>query len=672
MKKFILIFSVILVLCSNILSVEGKTHISEINFEENEYIEIYSDDFLNLSNFRLYDELGINKSNELKEISLVSDSKYFLIVSENFLSNENISSLNCSIYSNKKSELGYYGLKNNGENITIYSNISFSNMSTNISNFSLNFIKLEDLNFEVNESLSFNLQNNSYFISEKSICKGFGIFSDTIPNSSIILTISNESQNISLINFTEEPIFENISTEIFENISFDINLSAINTNELNSTNLINQTNLCNYSFEIITSKEIFTDKIKYKFKTNSSNFTIEYFISDFGGEILKEKKNTTSLGEKSFSFDFSEILIIKATLYTENNCILNASKIVYGYSDNKRENLTEVKSTEKKLNETSYISILNKAKIENLSTNILEYEIYRGNTTKRTIYFYHNNKKINSFEVEKYSKISGKIPFDKNLGNNSIKILGFEIETEVNFYPPEINLSQNYINKSDFMFKDYFEFVNFSLNNYSRVLFEINSSFDYDFICYVYFDKTVVSDILNVSNISNESKNNNFSLNLDNLKIKEKLKKTQISLNLNQTEKELELKLYCKYKKSSLKTYNSLSYFFNFSLDENILDESFEIENEKINQEKLRISSNMTYLSYFNNSTSSIDFKTLSNFENKKINFNEIQVGVEKLNQASNKNLEVYSSKNIFMKENSYFALFLGSILILISLISIW
>ena len=276
--------------------------------------------------------------------------------------------------------------------------------------------------------------------------------------------------------------------------------------------------------------------------------------------------------------------------------------------------------------------------------------------------------------MEKYSKISGKILFDETFGNNSLSILGFDLETEVNFYPPEINLSQNYTNKSDFVFKDYFEFVGFSLNNDSNVLFEINSSFDYDFICYVYFDKTVVSDILNVSNISNESKINNFSLNLDNLKIKEKLKKTQMSLNLKETEKEIELKLYCKYKKSSLKTYNSLSYLFNLSLEENILDESviIEDENKKINQERLRINSNTTYLSYFNNSTNFVDFDTLSNFENKNIDFDKIQVGIEKLNLDSNKNLEVYSSKNIFMKENSYLAIFLAGITLLIFLITMW
>ena len=468
--------------------------------------------------------------------------------------------------------------------------------------------------------------------------------------------------NLSEINLSEELIFQNNSNYVLENISFAFNFSENNSNE------IIENNFCNYSFEIITNKEIFIDKVKYKFKTNSSNFTIEYWISNFGREILKEKKNTTSLGEKSFSSDFSEILIIEATLYTQNNCTINTSKLVYLYSDKKKENLTQVKFAEKNLNETSYIKILNEAEIKNFSTNILEYEIYRGNNTKRTVYFYHNDKKINSFEVEKYSKVSGKIAFDKILENNSLSILGFDIEKEVNFYPSEFNLSNNYTNTSDFKFKDYFEFVNFSLNNDSSVLFDINSSFDYDSICYIYFDKTVISDILNVSNISNENKTEIFTLNLDNLKISEKIKKNQMNSDLD----EIELKLYCKYKKNSLKTYNSISYLFNFSLKENILDENVIILDEDINKQELNFNSNVKNLEYNYNSSNFINFNTFSNFENKERNFDKIKIGMEKLDLDSTEKIEVYRSKNIFMKENSYFGIFLAGTFILISFILVW
>lgn len=639
MKTFSIIFINIIWF---IFNVYGQAYISEINFIDNEYVEIYSDDFLNLSMFKLYDESGINKSNILNEIKIVNDSKYFLVVSDNFISNNNISNLNCSIFTNKKPELGYYGLKNSAENLTIFSNSS---------NITLDFQKIIDLNFNENESLNFNMKNNSYFISNQSPC--------IILIQESILTIANTSDNE---NFSEIIPLHLEITNLTNN-----NLSKINE----SVEILNSSN-CNYSFEILTTQEIFTDKLKYKFKTNATNFTIEYWIEDFGSNIIKNGLNSTTLSEKSFTPKFSEILVIKSKLYAENNsCILNSSKIVYFYSPKKEItdlNVKDTKSTQIKFEQSPYIKILNQKEIENLSTNILEYEIYRGNSSKKISYIYHNGKKLVSFELEKYSKIDGKINFDNIAGNNSLVISGFDIESKVIFYPSEVISLQNNSIFSINSVKEWFEIVNFSLDNNQKASFNINSSFDYNSICQIYYDKTVVSNVIDTINASsNDALNEKISLDLDISKIHAKFEKIENNFQNNT----FELKLSCKYKKSELKTYKYYFYYFNYSLNDN-LTEIFLKENRT--ELSLSSLSNKTqqYLNYTQDKKL-YNYDILSYFEKDELKTNQMKVIQKSTNENKNTlNDANYISTNYFMKENSYFGVFLASTILLISLISIW
>lgn len=673
MKKIYFKIYIFLLIIFNIHNIYGNIYVSELNFKDNEFIEIYSDEILNISNISnifLYDDAGINKSNLFYELNLKENSKYIILSSEKFIENYEFLSLNCSVYTNKKSEIGYYGLKNDAEDIYI----SFDYLGLNLT---FNFTKEKDFNFNINQSLNYDFKNNSYYISNLSPCESFFDF-----NSVINLGIDN---NISFLIFENETI-SNKNQSNFTQI--DLNQSVLLLNNSYGDNLLN---FQNYSFEIITTKDIFTDKIKYKFKTNATDFIIEYYIEDFGGNILKEKRNTSLIGEKSLSLDYSEIVVIKANLYVNNIYVSNISKIVYFYSINKQNGVNLEKMLTKNLDNSSYIKIINKKEIENLSQNYLEYEVYRGNDSKRTVSIYHNGDKLSSFELEKYSKIYGKIDFDKIYGNNSLVIFGFDIKSEIFFYPTEDNNS----NYSSFLvednLKEHFKVVNFSLNSLNLVKFDIDSNINYSFSCYINYERTLVSEVLNFTKEENNNLTQNLILNIDNLKILEKLEKKQEKLlflnnDLIDNEIEIELKFYCKYKKLENKNFKYFSFVFNYSIYglnesesalnstylfsnniENILkNESLEKENSKNKLE--------TTLNYTNQSAVE-KLNLLSNLN--KNSLNSLSTNSNYLINSDMENSNIrdnskYISKNFQMKENSFFPLFAGIVVLFVSFIIFW
>jgi len=170
-------------------------------------------------------------------------------------------------------------------------------------------------------------------------------------------------------------------------------------NSANTTQNITATNdQCNISISLATNKEIFNKTIEFYNLISSyqHNFTIEYWVEDLFGNVLKQKINTTNMNKKSYTPSFSEedkAFIIKNRL-AQTGCN-NTSNTT---SSSKP---TIVKGEQIKTNTSSKITIENiylgsddAAKFgENIKVKIT---VYRGNTKKTAIegYLEKNRDKV--------------------------------------------------------------------------------------------------------------------------------------------------------------------------------------------------------------------------------------------------------------------------------------
>ena len=75
---------------------------------------------------------------------------------------------------------------------------------------------------------------------------------------------------------------------------------------------------CSYALKISSSADVISDgsiKFYHNIMPKASNFTIEYWIEDLEGNIVKEKINTTNTNEKSYTPKGAEkAYLIKSTL----------------------------------------------------------------------------------------------------------------------------------------------------------------------------------------------------------------------------------------------------------------------------------------------------------------------------------------------------------------------
>jgi len=554
-----------------LLPISFAAYISEINFLDNEYIEIYSNETLNLINSTIEDEnIGFNSINLIQD----KNSSFYLIVGTNFLSEINYSDLNCSIYSTGLVGPGKFGLNDYGENLKL-----------NLTNSSqINFTKIQNYSFNINQTLNFVDNNNSKFILNKSICSFPDFKFENIPN------------NISDLN--------------------QINLSQINfTNQIDS---------CDYKFEILPKENLSISKIEFSFLTNLTNFTINYWVENFEGEIVKNKIETNNKNQKSYTpKDFTNIYLIKANLFFKN-CTYNDSKQVVYYSKTNSYLISEFEnliieniSNNELINQTSYIKILNPSDIINNKTNFLEYEIYKANTLKRSVYIYHNKKKLDSFQLGKYEIKIGKIEFNRTEGLNLLKISGLDLEEKIEFNYSifKNNLTEKIIEKN------YFNISNLIIYN-NLINFDINTNLENISIdCYILNERTKISKNINLTILEiNSSK-----------------------LNENEI---YNLKLLCKYKKENLKTWNSISLNFNysfFSKNKNIQISNIDFKNSTYIQEE-KIYSTSNYQNFLNTNENVIE-----------------------LNKS-----EIYFSKNKEIKKNSFYLTFIGVTTLLSSLIFLW
>ena len=325
-------------------------YINEIKFKGDEFVEIYSNETLNLTEMKVYDkDLNTNTLSLLKNFS----SNYTLIIGKNFKSNElnNISSLNCTIYVTSGAQVLHGGAPNSGENLIIQ-----INNETNIS-----WIKNKNFSFKDEETLNFNYENKNYYVSNSTPC---------LPNLELE-QMQNHSNNS--LNKTEQ------LSQIPQNDS--------NTPQNQSEDL---TSCQDYTFEIIPvpEGEIFDSKIQYKFETNAEeNYSISYWIESYRGDIVRSKRETTNTNTKSYTpRDFTQIYRIKAYL-EYRGCKIEDERVVSFYSDNEEDIEEEDDTSDTYTDDESYIKIPNENDILNHRTNELVYEIYRGDTSKENSLF---------------------------------------------------------------------------------------------------------------------------------------------------------------------------------------------------------------------------------------------------------------------------------------------
>ncbi len=258
----------VLFLLTLIKMVNGAS-ITEISFKNPEFIEIYSNTPVDLK--YLYDSGGLSKKNELSLIKKHNSSCY-LIITKSFP--YDIENLNCTVYTNNKNVLGYYGLKDKGEVLTIV--FVEGNETKNIS-----FLPEKEYSFDDNMSL-------------KPVLNSISLFS--------IGRVDIES-NVSNISFQHR---EESKTEKF--------------------------NCHNIIFQIIPDDEVVSQKLSYKFNTNlKDNYTITYWITDLYGNIVKNKVTTKCLRKKTYTPN-SEVVtpyVIKARLKYRNCFVGNETMIIF-------------------------------------------------------------------------------------------------------------------------------------------------------------------------------------------------------------------------------------------------------------------------------------------------------------------------------------------------------
>lgn len=506
----------------------SETYISEINFLGDEFVEIYSDSAIDLDGALVYDENGILKNNTLKLVNYVG-SDYTLVIGENFMSNNNILAINCNVYVSDRSQVSNGGLKSGGEDFIISS----------LSGLNWSYDNLETWILEPGKSLHYDLNSNSYFVSDYSYCI-----------ESSLGSLEDEVVEVFEDEFPEEVLSEEVSCGDQE------------------------------FFAIKVDSNIFFDKIKFSFESSLDDFEINYWVEDYSGEIIKKPIETTNLNEKSFTpTKITQVYRIVAQIDSES-CSFTDEVLVTYYFENSSLDTGEEK--------TNFELSLTDSK--------LDYKIYRGDTLKRVVNILVNSKKVLSLNVDRFSKVYGRFDLEPylDLGNNTILVYGLDYEKNLSIFvegldlEPEINESvskdlKNYeISKSS---KQFFEILNLTYTDLD-ILFNISSNIDdLTFDCHINIGRVRVSDEV-FGNLSGQ-----YSLVIDSDKFFDKSKFGEGILNL-----------VCKYKKSFLKSYKYESYKFNFSYFEEIKQDELIVINSSNgeilgNFESNEISSEIVYSS---------------------------------------------------------------------------
>lgn len=354
----------------------------------------------------------------------------------------------------------------------------------------------------------------------------------------------------------------NLILEDSSNSSFSLNylesnnyyygrITPCTANDVSTDNTENLTPIDdnNCAFNILSNKDYYDDKIEFSFFSLSDLFTIDYWVEDYFGEIVKNSVITENTNKKSFTPKETGLYRIRAD-YTSNNCSISDSEEVFYVNPTKEpepeimvEEEPEIKST---------IDILNEDKIINLEEKIVEFRLYRGGDTRKSLVsVYVNNELLSKFKLDKYSSITSEQKFSTIEGENIITIIGLDIEEEIKFFN-EVSIPE--IEKK----KDYF---NLSIVNISKkVFFKYDTNFNISSgSCYVSHIRTKVTDEADIMS-------NNLSIELNTSKLREREHLDTYPL-----------KLTCKYIKEGTVSDRYTSVLFNFSIPEEQINASVEV-----------------------------------------------------------------------------------------------
>lgn len=440
-----------------------------------------------------------------------------IIAGSNFYGKYTNLNLSCNYYLTSGSQLSNGGLKSSGESISI---------SNNTTKFSWN--KTEEVSFQENQSLHFS--NSTQFISNQSICS----------KSSLKVDSNNSIQN-----------------------------------QTNST--MNQ-NICNNSFSIKIKEREITQKIEFDFDINyEENISINYWVENYEQEILKNPLMTENTNTKSYTPTKTNPIIIKAIL-NQNNCTYTnqSETFFYKYEEKQKEEQEEIQQEYEK---ESKLLIKSKEIIDQHMR--LSIELYRGDTAKRVLNIYNNNKKLSSIEIPtKYGKVKSTIMIPLETGENSIVFQGIELDHELNHFIEKVEEETN-LQVSEKIVIPKVSFFNLSIeeNIVQRPFF---SSGKLLISCTIYKNKTKVSDSFDLEI------EGGFYIIENNLYVH---KLTQDTIELKQT---------CKYKEENRKTFKYESVSFNYTKTQE--NDSFKLndtqveELEELKNKSLHIKSSNTHL----------------------------------------------------------------------------
>jgi len=415
-----LLLSIILLQLKSVLSIR----INEIMYNpagndyDFEFIELYSNETINLSNY--YFE-GIDfvfpENITMDGYSVIANT-----CNENFTVHYNV---NCS--------LEYQGtLSNQGETITLFSPDGGIVAQVNYSD-------------TAPENYSLEITSNGWLVSE--IEGG---------------TPGSENSHPFFLNASlNQTINESINETVNETINETIN---------ESINETNTTNFCNPSLTIETCKINYYNKEQIKFRHVIANKTepyqIEYWIEDLFGEIIKSKYNTTNTNEKSYTPSIKEkdkILLIKSILYIEcNDTNLSnnhAEKTIFvvnpDYSEEKDDKKTSsndnsksssVNKKDDKAKISSFYTLTKKFEA-NKTIKIFSYISNPGQSSEFSLFFTHNKQPVHTQNLAISEDEIEKITFEHELeeGNNSFGLELYQNNFLIDY--KELSLFVNYTKK---------------------------------------------------------------------------------------------------------------------------------------------------------------------------------------------------------------------------------
>jgi len=386
------------------------------------------------------------------------------------------------------------GEDNNKEWIEIYSDdeeVDLTNwtIGDNSSNDTLVLLKYENSNYIliVEEGFDFYPINAKIYSVGAAIGNGLGNSGDTIylydPNGTLVDFVSynnsfanGNNKSLELFNNSfYESLYEGGTPGAENSISLYFKNLGDFTNQTNTTEeSIQKTENCDASISIETEKEIYENgesiKFKHRIMNSSSNFKIEYWIEDLFGNIVKAKRITQNLNQKSYSPKITEeekAFIIKSILYSDcdsdesNNY---AEKIVIVKNKNIKEDSEQLNerfeydllSYPQKVISGKEFSVLIRIKSDD-SPHLISISSYVYLNSKR-----YSNETHEEIMIEKNEE---KIVELKNVVNAMAGEYKLKVKLRKDSSKTEYEITKNItVEKKDFVLNDSKEDINMSLN----------------------------------------------------------------------------------------------------------------------------------------------------------------------------------------------------------------